>query len=289
VRPLELALVLASCFLHAWWNLIYKRAGGSQIFIGWSKVAEGVIFLPVFVAYLITHEVALADLVPFAVIGAALTGLAYIFLGLAYAAGHMSIVYPLSRAGILIFLPLLAYLLIGQTISYTGVVAIAVVIAGSVLLQIQTGGFGELQALGRTLRHRANWLALLVALMAAGYTLWDRHSVRHLPAFLYFYSYTALIAAGYLAWLWSRRERALAELRTRMRPIVEVGVLNTAGYLLVLLALRDANPTYVIAARQLSIGMGAMLGWWLLREQTSPSKMAGVLLLIVGCVLVAVA
>jgi hypothetical protein len=41
-------LVVLSAATHAYWNFLLKRSGGSQLFVGLSKVAEVVMFAPAF-------------------------------------------------------------------------------------------------------------------------------------------------------------------------------------------------------------------------------------------------
>ena len=68
-----------------------------------------------------------------------------------------------------------------------------------------------------------------------------------------------------------------------------MGFFNITSYLLVLFALRTGTSSYVIALRQLSIAVGVLLGWWLLREQISTPKRVGVALIVVGCLAIATA
>ena len=41
-------LVVLSAVTHAYWNFLLKRSGGTQLVVGLSKVAEVVMFAPVF-------------------------------------------------------------------------------------------------------------------------------------------------------------------------------------------------------------------------------------------------
>jgi drug/metabolite transporter (DMT)-like permease len=286
MRLTPLILVLVSCALHAWWNLIYKRAGGSPLVMGWSKIAEIVVFFPAFLAVLHQSPISLPALAPLAIGGAVLTGANYIFLGRAYATGNLSVAYPVSRAGILLFLPILAFMLLHEKISWAGGVAVGAVLVGVLLLQLESGEPAELRRLAIGFRQPSTVFALLAALAAAGYTLWDRHAVQSFPAFLYFYGYTVFIAGGYAIWLLRKRTIAVVAWQEHKGAAVMIGILNIVTYTLVLLALRESNATYVIAVRQLSIGLGAVFGWWLLREPTSRPKQIGVLMLLLGCAMV---
>jgi drug/metabolite transporter (DMT)-like permease len=286
VRADSLTLVLISCCLHAWWNFVLKRSQGGQTLIGWSKLAEATVFFPVFVWIAMTRPFSWQTLIPFAVVAAVLTGLNYVFLGLGYSKGDFSLVYPLSRGGILFFLPLLAWTWTGQRITALGAVGIALVVAGSFLLQVRRGARFQLS---EVLRNPGNAFALLAALMAACYTLWDQRAVHRLPAFIYFYAYTVLNAAGYALWLRAKGNLQFGYFKQRWSPILQVGVFNTIAYLLVLVALATSNPSYVIAVRLLSIAIGAVLGITLLREEDNWYKRIGTVVLVAGCVLVSAA
>jgi uncharacterized membrane protein len=69
--------------------------------------------------------------------------------------------------------------------------------------------------------------------------------------------------------------------------IVMIGLLNAGSYLLVLLALRTGMATQVLAVRQLSIPIGVVLGWQLLRERLTTARALGALMITTGCALAA--
>lgn len=131
----------------------------------------------------------------------------------------------------------------------------------------------------------------LAAFFTALYTVWDKRAVQTLPAFAYFYSYTVVIAAAYALFLRTRHSMPTlrAEWRTHRWAIVQVGAFNMLSYLLVLIALRSGTSSYVLALRQLSIGVGVLLGWRLLGEDLALPRRVGVSLLFGGCLLVAFA
>src|SRR5437016_2507968 len=48
-------LVVLSALMHAYWNFLIKRSGGTVVFVGLSKIAEVVVFAPVFAIVLATR------------------------------------------------------------------------------------------------------------------------------------------------------------------------------------------------------------------------------------------
>ncbi len=284
-------LVVLSATTHAYWNFLLKRSGGTQLFVGLSKVGEVVMFAPFFLALVAPTIGRLDGLFMLAVVGAAFVLVNYVCLAWAYSHGDLSFVYPLARGSILLFLPFLAFATLGERVSGMGAFALALIVFGIVALQLPSLEWRALLSLGHRLRSPATTFALLAAFAAACYTLWDKHAVQRVPAFAYIYLYTAITALAYGGFIWRRYPRAevAEQWRAHRWPILQVGFLNITSYLLVLVALRTGTSSYVIALRQLSIAFGVLLGWWLLREQVSVPKRVGVALIVVGCLVVGVA
>jgi drug/metabolite transporter (DMT)-like permease len=291
MEPATYALVLASTGTHAYWNFLVKRSGGGTIFLGLSKLLEVAVFAPAFLLWALPGLRGHAGTWPLVLGGALLTLLAYVALGRAYQLGDLSAVYPVARGAILLFLPPLGWLVFGERPSAVGWAALACILAGILVLQLPALRLAAVTSLGAGLRGGAALFALLTGLAGAAATTWDKRAVQVLPAFAYFYAYTALVALAYGAYLVGRHPRAAlaAEWRTHRWPILQVAVCNTASYVLVLIALRTGTSTYVVALRQLSIVLGALLGWRILGEHFGAPKRLGVALLVAGCVLVAFA
>jgi uncharacterized membrane protein len=291
VTATAILLVVFSAGTHAYWNFLLKRSGGTQLFVGLSKVGEVVMFAPLFLVLVAPNVRQYDGLLFLSAVGAAFVLANYVFLALAYSHGDLSFVYPVARGSILLFLPVLAFLTVGEQISVTGALAMAVIVVGIVALQLRTLEWRALASLGARLRSPATTFALLAALGAACYTIWDKRAVQRVPAFAYIYVYTALTAMAYAAFIWRRypREQIAAEWRANRWSILQVGFFNITSYLLVLFALRTGTSSYVIALRQLSIAVGVALGAVFLREEISTAKRVGVGLIVVGCIIVGMA
>jgi uncharacterized membrane protein len=285
-------LILISAITHATWNLIARRAGGSQIFLGLSKLSEGILLAPVIAIVLIRNPAPVGQYWYLFVIGALFTTLNYIFLGKAYSTGgNLSVVYPVARSSALMFVPFMAALFLGESINWLGALSIALIILG--LFTIQLDGFqrDDLHQFTTSLRHPSMGFALLAGIAVACYSLWDKHALSYLPAFVYFYGYTLLAGLAYLVMLRSQHswQAIAAEFRAHRWLIPAVGVLNTFTYMLVLTALAVSKASYVVALRQFSIGIGALMGWTLLHEPSPLPKRIGLALLVIGCLLVSFA
>jgi drug/metabolite transporter (DMT)-like permease len=211
------------------------------------------------------------------VAGAAIVLVNYLLLAAAYRRGDLSVIYPVNRGAILMFLPPLAYFTLGERLRPAGWIAIAAIVLG----------IGVLQFWKRDLRHAlitpAIALALASGFVTAANTIWDKWAVQSLTPITYFGAYTVLVGLAYAPFL---RPAASIEIWQReWRSITQIGLLNSASYTLALVALQSGSASYVISVRQLSIAIGALLGWRWLGEPMPPPRIAGVILVVSGCVL----
>ncbi|HVE80050.1 MAG TPA: DMT family transporter [Gemmatimonadaceae bacterium] len=284
-------LVLASSVIHAYWNFLLKRSGGGPAFVGLSKVLEVAAFAPVFALWALPGAREHLDAWPVVVVGALLTLANYAALARAYQLGDLAVAYPVARGSTLLFLPFLGFLVFAERLSAVGWLSIACIVVGIVVLQLPALTREAVLSLGPSFRNPSVVFAMAAGLAAAGYTVWDKRAVQRLPAFTYFYAYTAIVAAAYAGFVYRRYPRAevRAEWRTHWWPMLQVAVCNTIAYLLVLGALRSGTSSYVIALRQLSIAIGAVMGWRLLGERFGAARRLGVGLIVLGCLLVAMA
>jgi drug/metabolite transporter (DMT)-like permease len=290
VTAVALLLVLVSAATHAYWNFLLKQAGGTRPFIALSKACEAVVFFPVFAAIAWRLPAGtLAAVAPLAAVATVLVLASYATLGAAYRIGDLSFAYPIARGASLVILPPLGWLAFNERIGPVGLCAVVVIVLGVLTMQLPELTPVGLRALGGRLRGAPMAVALLMAFLIALNTIWDKYSIRTVPLFTYFYTYTTATAACYL--VWSLRGDGAPALRgawaAHRWSVIGVGVLNTVSYGLALAALRTGGSTYVIGLRQLSIVGGVWLGARVLGERVDAPRRVGVTLLVVGCALMA--
>lgn len=279
---LPFALVLVSIFTHAYWNYLIKSSENKHIFTALSKGSETIIFsIPaIYFFSQINFEVFFLFLI---FIAAIITFLNYFFLANAYKYGDLSLVYPLSRSSIL-FLPPLAYLFIGETIDFIGGISILLILMGTIIMHLDSFDKRGLRNFSKNIVNKGSLYALLAAVAVAGYTLWDKISITKMEPFPYFYSYTFLIACFYNIFIYKKYSKSEIqnEWKINKSKIIQVGFFNSFTYILVLTALTMSKVTYVGGLRQLSIVVGAYLGYRLLNENLNKPKIIGILLSLIG-------
>jgi drug/metabolite transporter (DMT)-like permease len=264
---IALALALAAAALHAAWNLLVRAREDPEAATAVAVVVMVVGVLPV---ALVTWDVD-TDVWRYLVPSAVLELVYVALLGAAYRRYELSVVYPVARG----LAPVAA---LGVAVAAAGarpgrweIAGVLVVAVGVLLVRGAAGGRGV--ALG-----------LVIAAAIGGYTVLDRYGIRHADPASYLVLVMSLSALAYPPFVGLRRVRAAVSWTT-----VLVGVLSSAAYLFVLLALRHASAPSVSAVRETSVVMAALLAAVFLHERVGPARFAGAALVAAGVVLLALA
>jgi drug/metabolite transporter (DMT)-like permease len=292
--------VIISAVIHAGWNLYGQQR----------QVTPGFFFVACFAAafalspFLWIYR-AVFPQVPLAfwafVIGSGVfEGLYYVSLCGAYREGDLSATYPLIRAVPVVLVALIS-LAVGGPNRPEGLGLIGVGLVGLGCLALPLNSFLK-PRLGVYLLP-ASILAFFAGIGTTGYSLADDRALRILTAlpagslpaiipavfFLALKTLSSTLALGVI--LLARpvdRSWFRHPLRSELRLGMITGLLIFGAYGLVLAAMALAtNVSYVVAFRQISIPLGAMLGFMVNKDKPIPTRLAGIGLIVVGLVLVA--
>jgi len=302
-----LLLVLAAAVCHAGWNVVAH--GVSRLgtpFLWWGAVASTVLWLPV-----VPATGGLGASVGGLAVGAGVSAVLHVVymtvLQRGYAAGALSTVYATARGSGPAVSAVLAVLLLGERLSVTAVVGIAVVVAGVVATGLidrrpsvpptprLPGGSVSSDPAGSTSGRRRRCLdpgiawGLLTGLAIASYTIWDAHALRTwgLSPVSFMVGVTLAEIAFYSATLGRRRGELVAVVRTHWPRVLAFGVLSPLSYILVLTAIRTAPVALVAPARETSVVMVAVFGALVLREGSLVKRLAASAVVLGGIALLA--
>jgi drug/metabolite transporter (DMT)-like permease len=279
VSPFVLGLVLVAAVAHAVWNLLAKGARGGAAFVWLSAVAGTAIYVPALAVALAVHPGRLGWAALGLMAGSgALHAVYFVLLQRGYAAGDLSLVYPLARGTGPLLSTLVAILALGERPSPVALAGGAVIVAAVFSL---IGRPGEaMRGTGR----RAAGFALLTGAAIAAYTLWDKQAVGPLALspVVYYWGTNAADAALLTPWV-ARRPAALRlAWRTSRRQALGVALLSPLAYVLVLFALARAPVSYVAPAREVSILIGTALGTTVLAEGDARRRLVAAAAIVAG-------
>jgi drug/metabolite transporter (DMT)-like permease len=266
------ALALGAAVLHAVWNLLLARAPDTD--------AATAVALAVGVALFALPALALweidAGAWPYIAASAALE-LGYVAtLAGGLSRGDLSVVYPLARGSAPV-------LVLAVSAGVLGAATSAWQVSGVLLV---AGGVMLVRGLRRPSDPRVVALALGCGACIAGYTVVDAHGLDHAAALPYLWTVMALSAVVYVPW--AMRTHGAATMRAALRPPTLVAaVLFFGAYLMVLAALRLAEPGPVAAVRESSVVIATALGYLLLRERVTRARAAGALAVMAGAAVIA--
>ena len=280
-----LALVVAAAVLHAGWNALAKRGKDPIAFLWLASMVAAPVLLPWG-----ARELAVSGLpgraVPFVVGTVVLHAIYFYALGRAYATGAYSLVYPIARGLGVALVPIVAWMLLDEELSSVGIVGIALVIAGVIVLH-RVGG--RPVTVSATAVGSASLWAVLTGVTIASYSILDKVGVTRLHPVPYMLLMEGGCVVAFAPFMLGRLGVARAEWAANRWTIIATGVMSAGGYTLVLFAFQLSKAGYVVAARELSIVLSALIGSLLLREGRLPPRLAaaGIVLAGVACVALA--
>jgi drug/metabolite transporter (DMT)-like permease len=272
VAAAAVALALAAALLHATWNMLLARAPDTEAATA-AALAMGVVLFAV--PAVLMWDLG-GDAVPF-VLGSAAFELGYVVtLAAGLARGDLSVVYPLARGSAPVLVTVVGTVFLGAVTSAAQAAGIALVAAGVLLVRgFRRPGAPVVIA-----------LALACGACIAGYTLVDAEGIQRADALPYLWAVMLLTTAGYLPLV--ARTRGPAALRGAFGiTTVAAGGLFFGAYLLVLAALRLAEPGPVAAVREASVVIAAALGYLVLHEPVTRARAAGAAVVVAGVAVIA--
>ena len=257
------ALVVVSAFLHAWWNS-RAHAGADRVAELTVAYATGLVVLaPWLVSDPPTEAVGLV------VVSAAAHAGYLTLLAAAYDRGSLAIVYPVARGSAPLLVALAAAWVLDQSPTVPLVAGAVLLGTGLIVIGGVAWGIGERGALG---------FALATGAMIATYSVLDARGVDDTGALGWF----AAVSAAAVAIMVAGHRLSFGRLRAAARTGASVGVAQSAGYVLVLLAFARADAGRVATLRGTSI----LFGLFLARRAANTRIAFGALLVVAGAGLV---
>lgn len=274
-------LLLIAAFLHALWNLLLKSAREKYIAMGWQVILSGILALfLLFFTGLPPRSMWL-----FAAISMVLEAVYFVLLSNAYSDHEFSLVYPIARGTAPAFLMLWSVLFLHEKVSLGGILGVGMIVCGMIII----GATSLIQNRGSRLHVKGVLVALSVALIISLYTLIDGTAVKHgppLPYALTMFMFVPVLTTTYNLRRYGWKQFAAAWNGPRL-PLILTAILGVAAYLLALIAYSFAPLSYSGAIREVSVVIGAFLGWQFLEEKMGGTRVLGSVVIFAGILTIA--
>ena len=283
------ALIILAGIIHAFWNIVAKKAGGDSRFSLFSSVFNVIVWMPL--GWWLGK-----DVVPlwgwqewaFVAASAILHVLYFVVLLRGYRVADLTVVYPLARGSGPLISSMVAIVFLGEHLSTLGAAGIVGVVAGvfliaggpAMLRTVAHGDSGEKRE--RTIK--GLYYGLLTGLFIAAYTVVDSYAVKIMlmsPILLDYMGSllrcVVLAPLGFKDWAETKR---LWHLQWKFALVV--AIFSPIAYVLVLYAVQTAPISHVAPAREVSMLFAALIGGKLLGEGDRALRIAGAVLIALG-------
>jgi len=221
----------------------------------------------------------------FALISMMLEAIYFILLSNAYTDNDFSLVYPIARGTAPAFIMLWSVLFLRERLTIGGMIGVGLIVCGMVTI----GATSLIQNRGGRLHIRGILLALVVALIISIYTLVDGKAVKNgsplsygLTMFMLVPTITTIYNVRRFGW-----KRFASAWDGPRIPLFLAAILGTVAYLIALFAYTIAPVSYSGAIREVSVVIGAFLGWKFLGENMGGTRVLGAIVIFTGILIIA--
>ena len=297
MSSLAIILVLLSASIHVGWNLVTKSSASPLVFSllkGSILMLLAVIILPVIPLHSIP-----TDVWAYVAFSGVIHAVYILALSTAYETGDMSYVYPIARSAPA-FVPIAAFLTLGETISLRGCLGIAIVVTCVLLIQLRVGAGSELKRLWVSLKQRDSRWAFTTLGSVVAYTLVDKAGMvtirgvteitRGMHAPIYFMLETVVCYLLFWVYMACFHKLSIVPIWKLEWPRAVAAAIGTmASYSLILHVMQTEIVSYIVTLRQSSVLMAIVIGSIALKEPYGRHRFISAIGMLIGFYLVATA
>jgi drug/metabolite transporter (DMT)-like permease len=176
-------------------------------------------------------------------------------------------------------------LFLHEKLNLGGMLGIGMIVCGMVVIGLSH----LLQNRGSPLHVRGVMIALAVAIVISLYTLVDGKAVKNSSPLSY--GLTMFVGVPFLTTAYNLRRYGWKQFAAAWDgprlPLILTAILGVAAYLLALWAYTFAPLSYSGAIREVSVVIGAFLGWQFLQEKMGGTRLLGSIVIFVGILTIA--
>tara|TARA_B100000676_G_scaffold41965_1_gene40036 strand:- start:14795 stop:15463 length:669 start_codon:yes stop_codon:yes gene_type:complete len=216
----------------------------------------------------------------------------FIFLGKSYKYGELSFVYPIARGLGIGLIPILGVTILNEEINFLGLVSIFSILVGVLLVggNKKSNIFLVFHSInGRQfLKSRAFVYSLLTGLTVSAYSVWDKQGVQYVDP-LFYMSAMCLgsVGAGLGVYKYNYSHVSIKKILRENLLRNSLGALfSFLSYVLILSALQISQVSLIAPMREIGVVIGAMFGWFFLREKLEKMRVIGIILIFFGTIII---
>jgi len=283
---------------HSFWNILTQSSNNSQCF----SALKGIWIIFLAAAYFLFNGFPLNigyELFIWALFSGILHGFYILSLSRAYSTEDISYVYPIARSAP-VFVPLFAWLFLGEKISLLIIIAALVIISAIYILHFDKKLTQGLKKMYIAIRHNdMRWSFVTLALVVS-YSLVDKKAMdRYMfyypeqpftngVTFFFLEAIIGFIICNIYIFKKFPLEKIIHNWSLDWRKCFLAAVATTFSYCLICVVLQFEKLSAVVSLRQMSVLMVVYWGCWKLNEPYGRQRILAGLLVILGVILISI-
>jgi drug/metabolite transporter (DMT)-like permease len=285
VNSYYILMIVISAFLHAFYNFMMRKAGGSKGFLLTMFLMTAGISIVVAAS---TERLAIPwNHLPY-VYGASLFYVLYqVLVSKSYETGNISALYPLTVLSP-IFIPFWAFILLSESISILTGIGILVTVIGAICVNLRSVSLQEFRKIFQLHGdYRGARFALGASFMYSFGAILDKSRIAYFPLGTYLSLILCFMAVNMaLYWSFSEKQALPAVVRTYWKSGLLGGITIYLSFLFFRVALKQVFVSLAVPVRQVAIIFAILLGILFLKEKMKTSNLIGSLVIILGIILI---
>jgi len=298
LAPNSIFLILISSLFHSFWNILTQTSNNSQCF----SALKGVWIIFLAAAYFLFNGFPLNigyELFIWALISGILHGFYILSLSRAYSTEDISYVYPIARSAP-VFIPLFAWLFLGEKISLLIIIAALVIISAIYILHFDKKLIQGLKKMYIAIGHNdMRWTFITLALVVS-YSLVDKKAMDkymfYYPeqpftnglTFFFLEAIIGFIICNIYIFKKFPLEKIIQNWSLDWGKCFLAAVATTLSYGLICVVLQFEKLSAVVSLRQISVLMVVYWGCWKLKEPYGRQRILAGMLIILGVILISI-
>ncbi len=295
MSPFNIGLILLSSFSHAFWNVLTQTSKNSRYFSGLKGLWILAMALPALVW--LDFPWGPPELLFWAGVSGILHGVYILSLSRAYDSADISYVYPIARSAP-VFVPVFAFLLLGEHLTPTTVLAIVIILLAIYILHFEGHLIRGFKNLYDAVRHQdLRWAFVTLALVVA-YSLVDKKGMdvflAHYPdsafvngiLFFFLESLVGFSLALLYLFITQPKQDLFSVWRGEWGRALMAGVATLGSYGLICVVLQFEAVSAVVSLRQTSVLLVVYWGCFKLGEPFGKQRLLAGGLMVLGIALI---
>ena len=265
-------LIFFAAFLHALWNIIIKSLNNSLVGVAVKIFFQSIIFTPIIFFVPLPEGITWFYLI----CSLLLHSLYFILLGIMYNKEDLTFIYPVARGCAPIFVTILSFIFLKDTIPFFGIVGILITCLALILISINN--------FNTKIDFKTIGISIFIAFIISIYTFSDGAGDRSVNNSLTFIVWNFFLGGWIsIGYVYLIDKESLFKLKIKeLLLILCATIISFSAYAIIIWSMKYEPFGFVASMRESSIIFASLVGLILLREKIGYIRIISGILFFIG-------